>query len=164
MGIRGGTLKLEAKIINTILTAVDNVFKTIVNTSIKFGKPEAMKSISPKYSVVGIIGFTGEVSGNLVYSFKDQTVFEVIKSMVGMELNEINEMVLNAVGELANMLSGNIATNLEKMGYKIEISPPSVINGKEITVKMEGVVIRLPAELNGHKFDVSIAIQEKEKG
>jgi len=87
-----------------------------------------------------------------------------MKAMVGMELSEIDEMALSAVGELANMISGNIATNLEKVGYKIEISPPSVVKGKEISVKMEGVVIRMPAELNGHEFDVSIAIQEKEKG
>jgi len=157
-------LKIDAKIINAILTAVNNVFKTIMDVKIKFGKPEALKDISPKYSVVGIIGFTGGVSGNLVYSFKDKTVFEVMKAMVGMELSEIDEMALSAVGELANMISGNIATNLEKVGYKIEISPPSVVKGKEISVKMEGVVIRMPAELNGHEFDVSIAIQEKEKG
>lgn len=155
---------MDAKIINSILNAVNNVFETIMRTKIKFGKPEAMKNISPNYSVVGIIGFTGKVSGNLVYSFKEQTVFEVIKTMIGMELNTLDEMALSAVGELANMISGNIATNLEKAGYKIEISPPSVVKGKEVSVKMEGVVIRIPAEFNGHEFDVSIAVQEKEKG
>lgn len=100
----------------------------------------------------------------VVHSFKEQTVFEIIKAMIGMELNELDEMALSAVGELANMISGNIAINLEKAGYKIEISPPSVVKGREISVKMEGVVIRIPAELKNHEFDVSIAVQEKEKG
>ncbi|MDI3472766.1 MAG: chemotaxis protein CheX [Thermotogaceae bacterium] len=155
---------MDAKIVNSILNAVNNVFEAIMSVKIKFGKPEAMKNISPNYSVVGIIGFTGKVSGNLVYSFKEQTVFEIIKAMIGMELNELDEMALSAVGELANMISGNIAINLEKAGYKIEISPPSVVKGREISVKMEGVVIRIPAELKNHEFDVSIAVQEKEKG
>jgi len=155
---------MDAKIVNSILNAVNNVFEAIMSVKIKFGKPEAMKNISPNYSVVGIIGFTGKVSGNLVYSFKEQTVFEIIKAMIGMELNELDEMALSAVGELANMISGNIAINLEKAGYKVEISPPSVVKGREISVKMEGVVIRIPAELKNHEFDVSIAVQEKEKG
>ncbi|HEW92884.1 MAG TPA: chemotaxis protein CheX [Thermotogaceae bacterium] len=155
---------MDARFINAILNAVNNVFETIMNVKIIFGKPEAMKNISPNYSVVGIIGFTGRISGNLVYSFKDQTVFEVMKTMIGMEINEIDEMALSAVGELANMISGNIATNLEKIGYKIEISPPSVVKGKEVSVKMEGVVIRIPAKLNKHEFDISVAVQEKEKG
>ena len=43
------------------------------------------------------------------------------------EVKEINEMGLSALGEIANVITGNAATLLADAGWPCEISPPVII-------------------------------------
>ena len=48
--------------------------------------------------------------------------------MLGENEGQISaEMGLSAIGEIANMITGNAATTLAELGYRCEISPPVVI-------------------------------------
>jgi len=67
--------------------------------------------------------------------------------MMGMEYNTLDELSLSAIGELGNMTSGSIAMNLEKLGYKIDITPPTVITGRDMKITAEGLIIKLPVSL-----------------
>ena len=48
--------------------------------------------------------------------------------MLGEESAEVtNEIGLSAIGEIANVITGNAATRLAEMGYLCDISPPVII-------------------------------------
>ncbi len=47
--------------------------------------------------------------------------------MLGETVTELDDMSMSALGELANMITGNAATQLSAKGYDCDISSPSII-------------------------------------
>ena len=43
-----------------------------------------------------------------------------------------DELGLSALGEIANIITGNAATNLAQLGYDCDISPPAFSNRREV--------------------------------
>jgi chemotaxis protein CheX len=51
------------------------------------------------------------------------------------EMDEMDEMALSAIGELANMITGNATTALAETNYVCDISPPVLLpKGASVTV------------------------------
>ncbi|MDI3495928.1 MAG: chemotaxis protein CheX, partial [Pseudothermotoga sp.] len=48
---------------------------------------------------------------------------------------------------LGNMIAGALAMNLEKIGCKIVISPPTVVTGRELKISVEGLTLQLPVSV-----------------
>ena len=48
-----------------------------------------------------------------------------------MDVSDINEDVQDAIGEIANMLGGNLKTILSDRGKDIQLSLPSTISGDQ---------------------------------
>jgi chemotaxis protein CheX len=57
--------------------------------------------------------------------------FAVTGSFLGMEVSTMNEDVEDAIGEIANMLGGNIKSILSENGRDIALSLPSTISGAQ---------------------------------
>lgn len=138
---------IDVRIINSVLSSAQSTYEMVIQMKAQFGKPIAVKDITPQYNIVTVIGFLGDIEGNFVYSFSEKTALKIVSRMMGMEYNTLDELSLSAIGELGNMTSGSIATNLEKLGYKIDITPPTVITGKEMRITAEGFIIKLPVSL-----------------
>jgi chemotaxis protein CheX len=114
-------------------------------------KPYVVKDIEKHYDVVTNIGFTGALEGNILYSFTENVAKDIVNNMMDgmMKIEEINDMAISAIGELGNMVSGSIATNLEKYDYNIIVTPPSVFTGKIVKVNSKGVIIEFPVYVSG---------------
>lgn len=138
---------VDVRIINSVLTSAQNTYEMVLQLKANFGKPQAVKDVVPKYNIVTVIGFTGDIEGNFIYSFSEATALKIVSRMMGMEYGALDELALSAIGELGNMTSGSIAMNLEKLGYKIDITPPTVITGEGMKITTEGMIIRLPVNL-----------------
>lgn len=151
---------VDVRIINAVLSSAQGTYETVLQLEAQFGKPQAIKDIMPRYNIVTVIGFVGDIEGNFVYSFSEETALSIVSRMMGMEYSTIDELSLSAIGELGNMTSGSIAMNLEKLGYKIDITPPTVITGKEMKITAEGLIIKLPVSLfNPEDLELHIAIR-----
>ncbi|ABX32521.1 CheC domain protein [Petrotoga mobilis SJ95] len=118
---------------------------------IQLQKPYVVKEIEKHYDVVTNIGFTGELEGNILYSFTENVAKDIVNNMMDgiMKIDEIDDMAISAIGELGNMVSGSIGTNLEKYGYNIIVTPPSVFTGKIVKVNSKGVIIEFPVYVSG---------------
>ena len=101
---------------------------------IELGQPlelEGAQMVSNQFTtddVTAVIGVSGRLQGNVLYGFSEETAQSIIKVMLGEDEGQIsNEMGLSAIGEIANMITGNAATKLAELGYRCDISPPVVI-------------------------------------
>ncbi len=151
---------MDVKVINSMLKGVVKVFSEAVSMKVEFQKPELAKELAKGYDLVTIVGFNGSLEGNLVYGFSAKLGIEIISNMMGMPYDKIDELAMSGIGELGNMVSGNIATNLEQIGKPIDITPPSVIVGKEIMVNVDGVILKIPAVINGEVCEVNMVLRE----
>lgn len=82
-------------------------------------------------SITGVIGLTGNYKGVLAVHLPHQVAFAITGNFLGIEVNEVNEDVEDAIGEIANMIGGNVKSMLSEKGRDIDLSLPSTVSGKE---------------------------------
>lgn len=151
---------MDVRIINSILKSTMKIFSEAVNMKIEFEKPQISKELATGYDLVTLVGFNGSLSGNLVYGFGTEIAISIVGKMMGMPYNQLDELAMSAIGELANMISGNIAMNMEQIGKPIDITPPSVILGKEIHINVEGVILKIVTKYENRFFEVDMVLRE----
>jgi chemotaxis protein CheX len=151
---------MDVKVINAMLRSMVKVFNEMLNTKVEMDKPQISKELAKGYDLVTVVGYNGNLSGNLVYGFSSELGLTIVSKMMGMPYDKLDELAMSAIGELGNMVSGNIAMNLEQIGKPIDITPPSVILGKEIQVNVEGVILKIPAKIDNHGFEVNMVMRE----
>jgi len=84
-----------------------------------------------------IVGIVGGAKGNVVYSMSLETAKKIASTMMmGMPVEELDEMSKSALSELANMLTAGAATAFYNMGIKVDISTPTLLHGENISIKM----------------------------
>jgi chemotaxis protein CheX len=109
-----------------------------------------------------IVGIVGAIKGNVAYSLKLEDAKKIASTMMmGMPVDELDEMSKSALSELANMLTANAATSFYDMGIQIDISTPTLLQGNNISIKMssnEALCVRLAAD--DAAVGVCIAVQK----
>lgn len=92
-----------------------------------------------------------------------QTAIEVVGSFLYMEIEEIDDDVRDAIGELANMLAGNLKAALDPAGSNIQLSVPSFVSGVEYAIdRLAGADnIIVPFYLENGDFMVELQLQNE---
>ena len=114
-----------------------------------------------KHSITGMIGLAGTHKGVLAVHFPNQVAMDVTGSFLGMEVDEINADVQDAIGEIANMLGGNLKTILSDRGKDIQLSLPSTISGEQYSFSSQLDVdqIILPFQAPAGVFYVELELE-----
>ncbi|TWT64318.1 chemotaxis protein CheX [Rubinisphaera italica] len=122
------TSELTAKIINPLLASTKDVFEMMLDcTPTRSGLSLKTKN-SPEYELSAVIGITGNALGTIVLSVKKQTALNIYESMLGTKAEEIDREVMDAIGEITNMIAGAAKAKLESLSLSISI--PNLISGK----------------------------------
>jgi chemotaxis protein CheX len=85
------------------------------------------------HEISGIIGLSGKAVGMVVLSLSEPLALKAASTMLMTETKEINDDVVDAVGELANMVAGAAKAELEE--YELSVSLPSVVTGKNHEIR-----------------------------
>ncbi len=112
--------------------------------------------------IIVLIGMTGQISGNVVIAFEKETAFALASAMMmGMPVNELDEMASSALGELCNMILGNAVTLLSQKDIVIDITPPGILTGDNMKLSIhKSNIISVPLNLNdGHKLEIDISYE-----
>lgn len=138
---------MQAELINPFINSVVNVISTMCSVNPTPGKPVLKEGGETWGDVTGIIGLAGaSVMGNMMLSFDKIAALQVVSKMLMEEYSEINKEVLDAVGEITNMVTGGAKKELSELGFAIEMATPMVISGKgvEINQLAASPVISIP--------------------
>ncbi|MGC4017802.1 MAG: chemotaxis protein CheX [Muricomes sp.] len=77
------------------------------------------------------IGVIGDLAGEVVYHFPEDTSLSMVNIMSGMEIDSVDEFVTSAISEIANIISGNVLTELAQSDMKCDILPPVLCTSGE---------------------------------
>jgi chemotaxis protein CheX len=106
------------------------VFKNLLNCEIVPGRAYFIqKEAFLDWDISGIIALTGEVKGLIAISMKSPTASKIAGRLIGEGTVFSDADVIDAVGEIVNIIAGNVKKNLEDM-FRIIISLPTVVRGK----------------------------------
>lgn len=123
---------MDIKYINPFIIAAQTVFKTMLGISVEMGKP-ALKNVNrTSGDVTGIMGLVGDKKGTVAISLREAGARFIYKTLVGEECDSINQDVVDAIGEITNIISGQARKEFEKSGISLNAAIPMVIVGKEV--------------------------------
>lgn len=143
-----------------IIDATEEIFSSMVMLGTTPG-PAFVRSDAPLVdSVSGIIRLDGAYCGLLAIHLPTQSALEVSGSFLDLHLDEVGEDVCDAVGELANMLAGNVKAVLDPSGSGIQLSMPETIFGDEYIFERSsgGTNICVPFYLDNGEFTVELQL------
>jgi len=153
---------VDAKIINPFLEAAMNVLKTMAMIEASPGKPFIKKDDTAMGDVSGIIGITGAAQGSMSISFESPCICSVVTNLFGIAIDQINDEVKDAVGEMTNMICGDARRRLEGAGISLQAGTPTVVAGKNhsITHIHTGPCLAVPFDTEKGKFVLEVAFND----
>jgi chemotaxis protein CheX len=154
---------MNVEFVDPFLVSTINVMKTMANTDAKPGKPFLKSDKSAKGDVTGIVGLRGlQARGSLAITFTESAILHIYSQMLGEKAEEINDALVDCVGEITNMICGGAKAMLSEKGYKFEMAIPSMISGKNHTVshKTNGKIVCIPFDTIAGSFFLEICFEE----
>jgi len=155
---------MDVKFINPFLNGTLEVLKKMAFLDAVPGKASVKKDETASGDVSGIIGITGDAVGSLALSFSEKCICRIVSNMLGEEHHEVTKDIIDAVGELTNMISGASRTQLEKMGMAVYAAIPTVVHGHEHTIThiLKSPSIVIPFSTAAGPFFVDVCIKTTE--
>jgi chemotaxis protein CheX len=156
---------MDVKFINPFLDGTSEVLNKMAFIKPIAGKPFAKTNDTAYGDVSGIIGMTGDAIGSLALTFSEECITGIVGKMLGETHKEINKEVMDAVGELTNMISGASRKLMEKDNLKVFAAIPTVVFGKSHTVRhvIHGPSIVIPFKTECGDFVIDVCLQSQMK-
>ena len=126
---------MNAEYINVFIEAVQGVFAEVAQKQLVIGAKAIKDSNVTGKNVAVLIGITGEIRGSITINMNEDFAMQTASNMMcGMPVEQLDDMAQSAIRELGNMMLGRVAFLLEKQGKVIDITPPTLLMGKGITI------------------------------
>lgn len=150
---------MNIEYINPFIEASQAVLKQIASMEAKLGKVYLKTAPYRSEDIIIMVGLTGKIRGQANFSMTRQLGMKIASyMMMGMPITEFDELSKSAIAELANMIMGNAATLLYNRGINIDITPPSILMGENMSVtpnKMKTICIPLLVDDDKIELDIS---------
>ena len=97
-----------------------NVFKTMLSMQLAPEDPPNRQSVTTGKHIVGTVGFGGAVMGNVNIFVSREFAREMTAAMLGVPVEEArsDEEVNDLIGEVCNMVGGDLKSRLCDAGFK----------------------------------------------
>lgn len=149
---------MDVRYINPFLTAVTNIFETMIDVPLTVGKPGLKRTLEASHEISGIIGLSGSVTGCVVISLSEAIALQLASALLGDDFDKVDEDCIDAIGEIANMIAGNAKTDFP--GDESAISVPSVIIGKHQVAYPRGIpIISIPCSTDKGPMVIDVALK-----
>jgi chemotaxis protein CheX len=156
---------MNVEYINPFIEASKNVLKGAANIEVTLGKLYMKTSPYLSDSVAIIVGVTGKIRGQVTFSISKELACKIASCMMmGMPVNELDEMSKSALAELGNMIMGNTATIFYGKGMQIDITPPTILTGDNMqfsTNKTTTVTVPIILSIGG-VIEIDVTFLENE--
>jgi len=156
---------MKAEFINPFLLSATNVLETMAQTKVKAGKGLLKEKPVTYGEVTGIIGMASDkVEGTMVISFEKDCILKIVGNMLfEPPKSEIDDEIVDAVGELTNMICGGAKAELAKLNQKFDLATPTMVvgTGVAITVFTDAPTLIIPFDTENGKFVIEANLMEK---
>lgn len=115
-----------------IVDATLEVFATMIFIEITPGAPMKSQDNVIDSNLTSMIGLAGDLKGVLAVHCPEKTAKGITGAMLGMDVEEMDEDVKDAIGEIANMVAGSLKTALASEGTNTELAIPTTVIGKSL--------------------------------
>ena len=122
--------KMPSVLTDVSRDSILSIFNTIFGAEPKFEGSENGNNLGD--GVVGIISFMGDVNYIIMLALPKDSAIAMASKFCGFEIDYDSPDMGDVVGELANVLAGDIVARMSKEDFKITMSLPTIMRGKDV--------------------------------
>ncbi|MEM9351469.1 MAG: chemotaxis protein CheX [Planctomycetota bacterium] len=154
---------MQAEYINPFVRSVIDTFSTMVECDARRGELGLDKQGPRPYPVSGVIGLSGRAAGTVVINLSEEVALKVASTMLMTEYTEVDADVVDAVGELANVVAGGAKAELEE--FALSVSLPNVVTGvgHEVRFPSNTTPIAVPFDTDFGPFELQVGFEAVEE-
>lgn len=162
-----------------ITDATKALFETMIMMDLKYDEASLVDDTQIKTDVIGMVSFTGKYHGVIALFCSKRFALKIASTMLMTELAEFTSEVKDAIGEVSNMIAGNVKTKLSAQYGDMHLSIPIVIAGEGLSITAinnNPVVadttlscfskdpwLMTPFTSNNEKFNIGLLLKESNK-
>jgi len=157
---------LHELLVEEIKSATASVFDTMLGLPVRAGAASSCAvEVGPADGVAALVGMAGHYTGAGSVVCSGELACKLAGAMLLSEFTEVCPDVLDAIGEIANMVIGNIKTNIEERFGPIGLSTPAVIHGRNFSTRTTGhhTWTVVPFECAGEQFLVQMMLVDSSR-
>lgn len=148
---------MDVKYINPFIEAVDSVFTTMLSVEPKRAQIRVGATQPDGQLLTSLVGISGQVSGVVALRFPPTTALKLAGRLLGSEPTEVNEEVIDAISELANMVAGNAKAKFNH-DPPLQLGMPTVVEGTGYRLKYPSGSIWLEVPFTSEAGDFSMEV------
>ncbi len=127
---------MEKEIADIFTASVNETISAMAMTPVTPGAPAEKTDHKTFGHITGIIGMAGNgVSATLALSFEESAILEIFENMLGEKLPNITPDVVDAAGELTNIICGDAKRRLAEKGINVGMATPFLIWGQDVNCR-----------------------------
>ncbi len=154
---------MKIELAHPFITATTSVVGTMCQLTPKVGEPQLKHCDKTWGEISGVIGMVSEkLTGNLVISFDESAVLSLVSKMLMEQFDKMSPEIVDAVGELTNIISGSAKSQFAELGHKFSMATPFMITGKGvgITQLSKAPILQIPFTIPEGTFVVEANLAE----
>lgn len=154
---------LDVKHINPFLQSSISVIEMTTQSKLTVGKPAIAKLEFPNDTFILQVGVTGVLKGQVLLVMNDENAKQMAsRMMMGMAVNELDDMACSALGELSNMIMGNAATLFSAQEIFMDITPPITMHGTNLRLQIDVQALKIPMlEAGEEKISIYLCVKKE---
>ena len=152
---------MKAEFVNPFASAVLMVFQKEFGMNVMRDSLALQQGPLRGADVNTIIGVTGQLEGQVIYTFEEGVALRIASALLGEAVEELDELAKSAVAELGNIVTGNAAIGLSENGYNCILTPPTLLTGKELIVTTFTPVLNIPFSTDFGSVTAHVALRER---
>ncbi|MEA3468984.1 MAG: chemotaxis protein CheX [Thermodesulfobacteriota bacterium] len=141
-----------------IIDGTREVFTTMLMVELETGDPIEGQGGDVQANITSMLGLGKDIRGMLAVHCPENVAKEITGTFLGMEVQELDGDVKDAIGEIANMVAGNLKIFFQENGQDIELAIPTTVVGDSFhTSGMSGATrVAVPFTMNGSTFLIEL--------
>ena len=145
---------------STIVGITKGVFSTMVMLDVVDEPPLSEPVVTFHETLTSMVGLAGSHTGILAVHCPKSLALLITSNMLGMEVTEIDDDVNDAMGEIANMIGGDIKHIFSPKGSDINLSIPTAIYGSDYMMESMSNAdsLVMPFECSGERFLLTLQV------
>jgi len=155
-------------IISSVGDSIIELFDTMLSLEVDLSDREPFQGLED-FRVMGSVDFAGGVHGSIQFQVSKTFARMITAGMLGQDLNEVQDIdtVKDVIGEMTNILGGNLKAAFCDTGLDCQISTPSLTVGLDFNIEILNMdrYEQFAFKLNDHDIlvEVCVKIDEPER-
>lgn len=159
---------MRVEYINPFVETSYRVLKEVLGgIDVKRGELSLKSVAMPVMGVAALVGLAGDVEGRVLFDMTFETALNVASKMNGETISQFDDLAKATISELANLITAQAVTKLHDLGFKFDLTPPTLFAGEKMEIaalpgsaqNVEALIVPLISECG--EIELNVAIRER---